>query len=186
MPFIARRERVSIGLGPIMLAWLSTVALPAASHGQVRVTRTDGDQLVSRIVECHDIVPSDKRLECYDRQVTALAEAQQSRSVVVLSRSDIAEKKREAFGLQASAVAGLDRQDPAAIEVTELDSAVRRIAASGRDRLAIYLADGSVWQTLERVRLTPNTGDNIHIRRAALGSFIGSYKGGSIRLKRLR
>jgi len=170
----------------ILLICLPATALPATGRAQASASNAGGDRLVAQIIDCQGITEPDRRLECYDRQVTTLSDARRSRSVIVLSRSDIADKKREMFGLQQPAVTMLDNNGTNTPNITKIDSTVHRIALLGRDRLTIHLVNGSVWQTLERASLTPDVGDDIHIRRAALGSFIGSYQGRSIRLKRLR
>ncbi len=180
------KERTLSAMKSIGTLLAGVVVLPATGHAQDATRQSGGDRFMVAIIDCRAIAEAPLRLECYDARVAALAEAKKSKSIVILNREDIDEKKQQAFGLQQPAIAAFDRRDITTLEVAELVSTVRQVSRSGRDRLLIRLDDGSVWQTLEKSRLDPKAGEVIRIRRAALGSFVGVYGSGSLRMKRLR
>lgn len=154
--------------------------IPAALPAQ------EGDKVVAQVTACRAIQNSERRLACFDRAVAALESARTAKSIVVMDQREIREKKKSLFGLNLPAINLFGRDDDKQPEIAEIESKVVGLATFGRDRWTVRLADGSIWRTTETARFDPEQGDTVVIRRAALGTFRGSFKGArSIRMQRV-
>jgi hypothetical protein len=93
----------------------------------------------------------------------------------------------EKFGLSAEQIEA--RRPQAVPEIESIESRIVAVKALPRDRFALTLENGQVWEQTEptpRQRFYP--GDTVEIRKAALGSFLasGPHSGERIRVKRQR
>lgn len=156
----------------ICAATILGVVAPAVASAQ-----GGGVRLIDSVAECRKVTEPGARLACYDRTVAALDGARASDGLVIMDREEVREKRRSLFGLRLPDINLFGRNDTKEAEVVAIDSTVTRVTATGRDRLLIRLADKSVWRTTEPARFDPVTGDKVHIERAALGSFRGSFAG---------
>lgn len=170
-------------LVPIAFA-AATFLIPSA-HAQ---TATEGQQsLVDRVAACRAISDAGARLNCFDSTTAALDAARRGGDLVVLDRDDVRERRRSLFGFQLPRVNLFGRRDDAPEEeVQEINSVVKSLAPSGRGRWVVGLEDGSKWATLAPSKFDPATGEKMRIRRAALGSYLGSIGGRtSVRVQRV-
>jgi hypothetical protein len=148
-----------------------------------------GDAILESLVRCRTIESDRERLACLDRGVAALAAARADSGLTAQTRDDQAQRRQAQFGLAPEGAVPprrAERKDAPPV-VQELNSTVTRVVATGRDRLTVTLADGSVWRTTEPARSEPEAGDSVRIRRAALGSYLATFAGGrAVRIERLR
>ncbi len=146
-----------------------------------------GETLLDAVTRCRTVSDTARRLACYDAAAGELASARSNNEVTVLSRDEVAQKRRSLFGLVLPDVNLFGRGAERMPAVEELDSTVARLAVAGRDVFTVTMADGTVWRTTERARINPAAGDKVHIRRGALGSYLASFAGGrSVRIERVR
>ena len=178
------------GLGAVaVLIMLSPVSARAAST----IKPPGRAELVKALSACRAITESTERLACYDKAAAALDEAQTKGDVIVVDREQARAVKRQAFGFNLGAALSIfDR--PAGKEGAKEKEADESISAVARSvsqtpvgKWIITLEDGAVWRQIDSDTLPndPHAGSKVHIRRAALGSFLMSVDGqSSIRVHR--
>lgn len=129
------------------------------------------------LVTCRDIADSAARLACYDKQVSALAQAEKAGDLVVADRETMRETRRGLFGFRLPSLGifggGEDKETAPEEDITEITAELgsARQIAYGAWRLT--LKDGAVWEQTdgEKLVLDPRPGDTVVIKRAALGNF---------------
>lgn len=139
--------------------------------------------IAAEIAGCRVIKGSAERLACFDRAAAALAG---SPAIAAPTPQPEARKEpRATFGLPPAAMA--KAIEPERPDIAQIASTVVGLSSFGRDRWTVRLADGSTWRTTEAARLDPEQGDTVVIKRAALGTFRGSFQGARpVRMQRLR
>ena len=150
--------------------------------------------VLQKIADCRTVVGDAARLACYDAAAAALGEATARQDIVVLDREAVRETRKGLFGFSLPKLPffGGDRADKAGKEeaareeITEIDGVAALVRSVGYHQFRIILEDGAVWTTTEASTLdTPHVGSKIHIKRAALGSYLLKIDGGRA-LKALR
>lgn len=138
-------------------------------------------ELFRNLVDCRAITDNAERLACYDRSVGALEEAEKKKDLVVVDRKEIRETKKSLFGFSLPKLSlfggGDDEDDKAdkADEIQEIESTVVSVRMTGNRGWALRLAnDAGTWETLSEITLPPRAGDKVKIRKASLGSYLGS------------
>jgi len=150
-----------------------------------------GSQMVIDVTACRKITDSAARLACYDASVSKLADATERKDVVVLDREDVRKTKRSLFGFNVPSLpffgGGKDADGKEAHEeFTEIEAKIASVRDRGMGVWTIVLDDGGVWETNEAPKNDPSSGDSIHIRKAALGSYFGNINGArAVRLHRI-
>jgi hypothetical protein len=161
------------------------VAGAGASWGQESPT--------DKLYACVGMADGQARLACYDAAAAALKKAQADGEVSVVSRAQVQQAGRDAFGLglaaQADAMASVatSAAPPPELDVIEVTIASVQRRPDGTSRFT--LDNGQVWEQTDTVNLGtlskgPMKGE---IRRGALGSFF--LKAGNrtaVRAKRVR
>jgi hypothetical protein len=146
-----------------------------------------GEKLIEAVTQCRTITEATSRLACFDRTSSALETAHAGNGLAVLSRDEVAEKRRSLFGFQLPTINLFGSSGEKMPEIQNLESSVSTVTRSGRDRWLVRLADGSTWKTTEPVRFPPRIRDSVKIKRAALGTFVASFDGDrSLRIERLQ
>jgi len=168
---------------------LGFVALLVSTTGVSAKDKESPDEsmpeVFANVLECRKLSDAEARLACFDTSVAALEQANDQKTLVVMTEEKVAETRRGLFGFSLPRL-GLfrdDEEDEGLKELTSTISAVR-----GGDGAWIFtLEDGAVWQQTDGVFLRkPQVGQAITIRRAALGSFIGKVESGlGFRIKRV-
>lgn len=169
-------------------AW-TICTLPLAVMATAAEGQTRGAGVIADITACRAITDDAQRLACFDRTAATLASARAAKEIVVMDRTEVREKKRSLFGLSLPDINLFGRDDDKAgePEVAQVESSVVEVVKFGRDRWTVRLANGSTWRTTEPARFDPRRGDPVVIKRAALGSFRGSFaKANAVRMERLR
>lgn len=141
---------------------------------------------VQRVVACRAIAQDAERLACYDRESAALGAALESDAVVVVSREQAIEARRELFGFSTPNFAGL-LGDEDKLEGIEVEVASAQM--SGLGDLVVTMKDGSVWHQIDDRQMgrLPKAGTSATIEKAALGSYELKLDGRrSIKVRRIR
>jgi hypothetical protein len=159
------------------------VTMPASAQ----IAPGNGERLIDAVTQCRAIAEPMGRLACFDRSSSALETARAGDGLTVLSRDEVAEKRRSLFGFQFPTINLFGRSGEKMPEIQNFESAVSTVTRSGRDRWLVHLSDGSTWRITEPSRFPPRIGDPVKIRRAALGTFVASFDGDrSLRIERLQ
>ena len=130
----------------------------------------------ARMVACQKITDSAQRLACYDREVTTVASANARGDLVVVDRQQIREAKRSLFGLT---LPNLTMLGDSGNDVTTLDTTIKSVSYAADTKPIYTLAEGGRWQQLEfkTFIMDPAPGMKVHIKRAALGSYMMNVEG---------
>ena len=137
------------------------------------------------VIECEKIADAPQRLACFDKAVAALNAAARERQVVVIDRGAMREARRGIFGLSLPRLRLFSDDDDSEI-VTAIDSTIAGVRM-GKDRMPIFvLEDGARWKQTEGRNVYAKAGQPIHIKQAAMGSFMANVnKQPAIRVVRI-
>jgi len=154
----------------IALAAAAMLVAPARSQAQRTSPAAQPAQL-QRLIACRAIPDTQRRLDCFDRETAALAQAVQRRDVVMIDRQRARAAQRQLFGFSVPDFGGLF--GGTGDEVKEIEALVASADFNRDGGWTIRLKDGSVWTQTDDtvVPLKPKAGEKVVIRRAALGSF---------------
>jgi hypothetical protein len=131
-------------------------------------------EALERVYSCTETASDAERLACYDASVRALREAQTGGQVVALDRGNVERIQRQSFGFSLPAVDRLlPRFGHEDGTLERVDVTVQRMSVGASGRTTFYMTDGQVWTQVDAdpVR-NVRVGDNVSIRRAAMGSFM--------------
>lgn len=146
-------------------------------------------EVFTKVVECRTIADNAERLACFDRAVGALAEAQETKEVRVVSRDDVNRTRRNLFGFVTSGFGlfGAEDEEEEQEELKEINATIASFSGSS-GAYVFTLDDGSVWEQSDSSFLKkPKEGQPIRIRRAFLSSYMANIDGGiGFRIKRRR
>lgn len=168
-----------------LLAAALSLPLALAAGGSAHAADKDKaaaplPEVFSKVLDCRTITDAAQRLACFDAAVDALAQAQESKQVRVMSREDVDRTRRGLFGFVGSGLGifGNDDDEEEKEEVKEITAMIK--AVSGVSGSYVFtLENGTVWVQTDGTYINkPVAGKSIRIRRAALGSFMGSVEGG--------
>lgn len=137
------------------------------------------------LVRCRATTNDAARLACYDAAVAAFETARAQGEVVVLSRSEVAETQRRSFGFDLNVLNPFD-SDGQPEELASVDGTLARARQAG-GKWIVTLEDGSTWRQLDNASPYFRTaaGTPVHIRRAALGSYMMTIGGAApLRVRR--
>lgn len=158
---------VTLGLGTTILTFVGTASAAAP---------TARPQLLVKLVECRAITDALQRLACYDAQVSALDAAERKKDVVVMDRAQVRETRKSLFGFTLPTFSFGSEKADTSDDISEIDStvtAVRQLPGTG---WSLVLANGAgTWETSEPLSKDhPEVGAKVHIRKALVGSYLGS------------
>lgn len=164
---------------------LMTIALLALGSASTQAaTAQDGKAAgppaqIGKLLACRDIGSAEERLNCFDRETRAVADALARRDLVAVDRAKMTSTRRSLFGLTLPRlnIFGDDEGD----EVKQVEGV---IAGVGRNRDGGYtfrLADGARWSQMDDkpIALEPRAGDKVVVKRGLLGSYILNVAGQS-------
>ena len=131
---------------------------------------------LAKIYACADMPKADERLACFDAAVAGLKQAAASGDVAVVSREQVAEAERQAFGLARPSVAEVAGAAQPALDRVEVTIASFNKQSNGL--LRYTLSDGQVWEefdkSLGKLREIPAKAE---IRKGLLGAFMMKVEG---------
>jgi len=126
------------------------------------------------ISACRAITADPARLACFDREAAALLTATQSGQISVVDQADMKAARRSLFGFQLPKLPFFSGDKSADDVPDRIETKIVSAQNLGRGRYRVTLADqGAVWETVDSpMRLSaPRAGDDIVIRKGALGSY---------------
>lgn len=142
-----------------------------------------------RLVDCRGITDTTARLACYDREVAALDAAEARKDLVVVDREQLSKTRRTLFGLTLPNLSVFGDDSPDAEAFAKLDTKIKTARQNPYGKWTFVLEDGATWSQVDSRNLgvDPRPGDDISIRRAAMGSYLANVnKQIAIRVQRLR
>lgn len=174
---------------------IGLLVLGAGCGGPAAFAMQDQDgaarpDIVQKMFDCRAIRDDDDRLECYDRQVAVVAEAEGRQDLIIADRQQVREARRDSFGLPEAQLRSFGGRADAADD-QQLDEVAAKIVSAraiGRGFWQLTLDDGATWEQIagDKMKFPPKVGDEVEIRRAAMGSFLASVNGARvIRVRRV-
>jgi hypothetical protein len=184
MPAI-RHRRFAV-LATMSIAAL--VALSPSANAQKNSVRADPGPVFEGMLQCRTLTEDTARLACFDQQVAAFADAQQTGEVIVAERRVVEQARKSAFGLavgESTLLRGPDGEPLKSLssKITDL----RTLPGSGR--AVISLENGSRWEQTDPPSFifSPRTGQMLVIDRGAMGGYRAKIEGrtGFTRVRRV-
>lgn len=151
-------------------------------------------EVLQQLYDCRAIADPAERLACYDRQVGALQSAVTAQDIRVVDREQVRQTRRGLFGLSLPNIGNIfgsgDPENAADSDaVNELAATLRAVGRNESGRWIYTLDNDQVWIQTDASApgRGPRPGQNVTIRRAALGSFMISVEGRpGVRVRRER
>ncbi len=134
--------------------------------------------VLKALFDCRAITTGAERLACYDAAVGQVNKAEKTGEVIIVDRQEARAARRQAFGLDLSALAILDRSE----EKTEVDRVIGEVVSARQSpdgRWTVVLADGAVWKQVDDQSISkdPKKGSRAEIRKASMGSYFMNLDG---------
>ena len=167
---------------PNLLATTSLIAavLFAAAAQAARPAPATGarPEVIQSLLTCRALADSAARLACYDKAAAGVAQAIDTKELVMIDKTKATEVKRSLFGYSAPDFAGLLGGG----DVKQIEGVVAAAFTNRDGGWTVKLADGSTWTQNDDapIALPPRKGDKVSIRRGTLNSYflrIGSQPG---------
>lgn len=165
-------SKSTAGLVTIVVASLLT----AGATAKDKQAQGPAPKIFTDVTDCRGIADNALRLACYDRTVSALATAQQAKDLYVADKETMRETRKGLFGFNLPRVK-LFENDDLGDDVKSIETTIKSVGMGSKGYIFV-LEDGARWaQTDSAYMDKPKPGAKIRIRRAALGSFMGSIDG---------
>lgn len=133
--------------------------------------------VIQQLLACRAMSDGAARLACYDAAAGRMGEAEAKGDIVVIDRAQAQQAHREAFGLHVPSL-GFVTRALAPEDVDQIQGVVKSARADAYGKWTFQLQDGAVWRQIDgELFRDPKPGQNVVIRRAALGSFKMSVDG---------
>lgn len=172
-------------MGVCMRRFVLTVSVLFALGGAPVAAQTSAPQAqpLGEVFTCADISDGAERLQCYDAAVGRLRSAESQGRIVAVDREQVAALERESFGFNLPSMTSLFSRRATANAGDQLDRIemqVERIVALPNGRHRFIMSNGQRWVQIEaRSASNVDPGDQIAIRRSALGSYMLSPEHGA-------
>lgn len=165
----SRRALAATGLAAVLAVGAAQAAAPVVR---------DVAPALKALLDCRKIAESDKRLACYDAAVDSITAAEKKGDVIIVDRQQAQAARRQAFGLDLSALSVFDRGDKPE-EVDRIAGQVTKAVRGADGRWILTLADGATWRQADDRDLSspPKAGSKVEIRKAAAGSYLMNIDG---------
>jgi hypothetical protein len=154
----------------LALAVLAALA-PASASAKPKAQDPRSNALIQGLSACRGIADEKARLACYDAASERLAQAVESKELVVLDRQEINQTRRSLFGFSVPNIP-LFRGEGGE-QSSQLEAVIAGASSLGSGRWQIRLEDGAIWQTNESWLglADPRPGQKIVIKRGTLGNY---------------
>ncbi len=168
---------------------LGTVGLMASgvAHAKKDELPKEAPKIFQDVVDCKKIADSAQRLACYDTSVAKLESAQAASEVYVVDKEQVKESRKGLFGFSLPKIKIFGSGDDDKNEIKEIDAVVAKMRQS-QNGWVFTLEDGAIWRQTDGIYIgtNPKIGSKIHIKKAALGSYMGKVENGvSFRIARV-
>lgn len=178
---------------PTRFEFLVFASAALAFAGAAYADKTnDRPELFRKLIDCRAITDSAQRLACYDAQVGALDVAEKKKDLVVIDRVQLKETRKSLFGFtmpKFGIFGSSGDKEMKADDIVEIDAAVdsARPIASGNWSIKLT-KDAGTWETISALDQPPKGGDKVHIKKALIGSYLGSigYLNRGVRFRRVK
>lgn len=180
----ARLEETATMRPIVLIAAAALAAAPTWLAAQDKNAPPPTPPVFQAVVDCAAISDGAERLACFDRTVAGMAAAARERQLVVADRATMREARRGIFGLGLPKLKLFSGEESE--EVQSIDSTITGVRIAS-DRMPIFLlADGSRWKQTEGRNVFARSGQAIHVRRAAMGSYMANVaKQSAVRVVRI-
>jgi hypothetical protein len=154
-----------------MAAMALAAMAPASAAPRPKPREAGSNALIQALAACRGVSDEKARLGCYDAASARLAEAVESRELVVLDRQEIRQTRRGLFGFSVPNIP-LFRGESGEQE-SQIEAVIAGASSLGAGKWQIRLEDGAIWQTTETwLGLSdPRPGQKIVIKRGTLGNY---------------
>jgi len=176
----------AVGIGLIGLAIGSYSSLAAAQDRAVAAG--EKPEIIERLFDCRKIDNPTERLACFDREVAAVEQAEESNDIVIADREGMQEARRGLFGFILPNVKLFGGGEEGVEDIDEIEAVIASAGRTRSGKMLITLEDGARWVQTDNTPVlgTIDPGDTVTIEKAALGSYkakIGRKR--AFRVKRL-
>ncbi|QIK96803.1 hypothetical protein G7076_10495 [Sphingomonas sp. HDW15A] len=149
---------------------------PATAQDKTGLSTAKTPKIFDDVLQCRAITDSQARLACFDKTVGTLAQAQQNKDLYVADKQAVQEARRGLFGFDLPKVKLFGDNDMAE-DVKSIETTIKAVS-QGPKGYIFTLEDGARWAQKDGAYMDkPKAGSKIRIRRAALGSYMGSIEG---------
>lgn len=164
----------------VTISVIAAAMLAAAAPAAQRRAAADGARpaVVQSLLTCRAMSDAAARLACYDKAAAGVAQAIDTKELVMIDKTKANEVKRSLFGYSAPDFAGLLGGG----DVKQIEGVVTAAYNNRDGGWTVRLADGSTWTQNDDtpIALPPRKGDKVTIKRGTLNSYflrIGSQPG---------
>src|SRR5689334_12878394 len=154
------------------LLFAATLGLIGATAADTRPAPVTGQPAsVQRLMSCRALADAAQRLQCYDREVSAMDQAIARKDLVMIDKAKATAAKRSLFGFSVPDFGGLFGGDED--QVKEIASTVTGYGHNSEGGWVIRLADGSTWSQTDdaMLGLPPERGQKVIVHRGTFGNF---------------
>lgn len=150
------------------------------------MAQNDRSPLFQNLIDCKAIQDPGQRLACFDQRTAELESAEQSDQVIVLDKQQIEEAKRKNFGRYGETVL------PESIfgeGMKAITTKVDWIAYGGDGKMRFGVAEGDTsWVQTDTTRVypRPKVGDEVELKKTALGGFFAKFGKRAMRVKQMK
>ena len=146
-----------------VLAAAPAVAAPRPAAGNAPPA------VVQSLLTCRAMTDAAARLACYDKAAAGVAQAINTKELVMIDKAKATEVKRSLFGYSAPDFAGLLGGG----DVKQIEGVVASAFTNGEGGWTVRLADGSAWTQNDDspIAIPPQKGDKVTIRRGTRNSY---------------
>ncbi|WP_136162202.1 hypothetical protein [Sphingomonas flavalba] len=172
----------------------SVVALPAilaigaapalSANPPAAEARQASPDVIEQLLRCQDVAEPTERLACFDRNVAAMRQARDSKSISIVDQMTVKKAERGVFGFAAAGLSELFGGEGEGL--TEIESTISEAQPLQYGKWRFVLAESGTWVTTEPLTgRQPKAGAKVTVKRGAFGSYILTPEGGrSVRVKR--
>jgi hypothetical protein len=155
----------------IVIVMALAALTPAAASAKPKAQDARSNALIQALSACRGVADEKARLSCYDEAGARLAQAVESKELVVLDRQEINQTRRSLFGFSVPSIP-LFRGEGGAQE-SLLETTIAGASPLGMGMWQIQLEDGAIWRTNESSfdLRDPRPGQKIVIKKGTLGNY---------------
>lgn len=173
----------------IVLSGLFIGAAPQPASAQENVVGgADTPEIIEKLFNCRKIEDPAARLNCFDREVAAVEQAEESNELVIADREGMKEARRGLFGFNLPKIKLFGGDEKGVGDVDQIEAVISSVRRAGNGKMLFVLDNGARWIQTDGTRIPPSVdeGDTITIKRAALGSHMAKVgRNRAFRIKRL-